>query len=126
MNKFTAVSALGALGAIGSYHIYRGSYQQDSNGFLQWVEEDITEMPAFLEWMNQHGKSYETTAEFENRFKIFKANSKAIADFDIARHALKNIGEEITEHSLELNKFADWSEQEYRAMLAFRPALDKE
>ena len=120
MNKFAGATILGALGAIGSYHIYRGSYQKDKNGFLQWVEEDITEMPDFLAWMNHQGKSYSTPAEFDYRFKIFQANAKAIADFETARAALKNIGEEISEHKVELNKFADWSDQEYQAMLGYR------
>ena len=43
-----------------------------------------------------------------------------MVDFEIARHALKNIGEEISEHEVTLNKFADWSNEEYLSILGYK------
>lgn len=78
MNRYSAAAIAGSLGAFGSYHIYRGSFKDNGNGFLQWTEEDITEMPQFMTWMNEYGKSYPNQNEFDQRFKNFQANVKAI------------------------------------------------
>lgn len=77
-------------------------------------------MPQFLAWLNEYGKSYPNQDEFDQRFKNFQANIKAIEEFDIARNALKNIGQEITEHELGLNQFADWSNEQYKSILGFK------
>lgn len=54
------------------------------------------------------------------RFKIFEQNAKALQDFETARNALKAIGTEIPEHELALNKFADWTNEEYKSILGFK------
>lgn len=51
---------------------------------------------------------------------------KAMQEFEIARNALKGIGEEISEHEIELNRFADWSQEEYLSILGYKFDQKKE
>jgi len=73
-----------------------------------------------MQWLNYYGKSYPTHDEFDLRFKNFQATMKAMQEFEIARNALKGIGEEISEHEIELNRFADWSQEEYLSILGYK------
>lgn len=63
--------------------------------------------------MSEHNKSYPTVEEFKLRFKTFLSNLKKI-------QGLKDGNVE-----LKLNKFADWTDDEYNKMLGFRPDLSK-
>lgn len=51
---------------------------------------------------------------------------KAISDFEIAKNALRNIGNDVTEHELGLNQFADWTDEEYKSILGFKYDATKE
>lgn len=68
MNKYTITAAIGSLGALGSLHVYHGYWKPNQDGFLQYVEEDVTLKTQFYAWMAMHGKSYATDVEFEKRF----------------------------------------------------------
>ena len=77
-------------------------------------------MPQFMQWLHDFGKSYPNHDVFDMRFKNFQINVRAMQEFEIARNALKDIGEEISEHEIELNRFADWSQEEYLSILGFK------
>lgn len=125
MNKYTASAVIGSLGAIGSYHAYNMYQNPSEESFLQFVD-DMTLMPEFMGWMVENGRSYKTKDEFEKRFKIFQSNAKAIEEFEIARNALQDIGNEVTEHEIGLNQFADWTDEEYKSILGFKYDSTKE
>ncbi len=66
----------------------------------------------FLKFVSLHGKSYGTKEEFEFRSEIFKKT--------LTNLGLENSRKENT-FRLGLNKFADWTPDEYRRMLTYRP-----
>jgi len=65
----------------------------------------------FFKFIMEYAKSYKTQQEVESRFVNFKKNLGEInkiikqgVDFDVA-----------------INKFADWSREEYLALLTYKP-----
>ena len=80
--------------------------------------EDVS---SFLEWTAQYKKSYQTQEEFLQRMNVFVENMKKLnvhqAEFqeEEGEGALK----------LGLNKFADLTDAEYKAMLGFHPDKNK-
>lgn len=80
-------------------------------------------MVNFLEWASVHGKQYEDQAEFSKRFEAFVKNQEAL-EGHWAQHLGAGAGE-MEPHVLELNKFADWTDEEYSALLGFKPDLSK-
>ncbi|XWS33570.1 hypothetical protein CRYUN_Cryun22dG0094700 [Craigia yunnanensis] len=69
-----------------------------------WRSDDEV-MSLYKSWVVKHGKAYNGVGEEENRFEIFKDNLKFID-----QHNSKN-----RTYKLGLNKFADLTNQEYRA-----------
>lgn len=65
--------------------------------------------------MAKHGKSYATKEEFQFRASIFKKNAEKIAFENV-----KNTFE------LGLNQFADWTHEEYRRILSYKPKARRE
>uniref|UniRef100_A0A7N0TPA8 Uncharacterized protein n=1 Tax=Kalanchoe fedtschenkoi TaxID=63787 RepID=A0A7N0TPA8_KALFE len=63
------------------------------------------------EWMAREGRVYVDEAEKEERFKIFKANAEYIDAFNRAGGS---------SYSLGINKFADMTSQEFRALNGYR------
>jgi C1A family cysteine protease len=70
---------------------------------------------AFLGYITQFGKSYATMAEYEHRLAQFAQ-----------KHSFIN-GHNATEESYKLghNKFSDWTQAEYEAILTYKPELYK-
>lgn len=58
-------------------------------------------------WLVKHGKAYNALGEKERRFKIFKDNLRFIEEHNGAGDKSYKLG---------LNKFADLTNEEYRAM----------
>ncbi|XVF59365.1 hypothetical protein PTKIN_Ptkin07bG0269900 [Pterospermum kingtungense] len=69
-----------------------------------WRSDDEV-MSLYKSWLVKHGKAYNGVGEEEKRFEIFKDNLRFIDE-----HNSKN-----TTYKLGLNKFADLTNQEYRA-----------
>eukprot|EP00695_Tsukubamonas_globosa_P001989 TRINITY_DN306_c0_g1_i2.p2 TRINITY_DN306_c0_g1~~TRINITY_DN306_c0_g1_i2.p2 ORF type:complete len:347 (+),score=179.21 TRINITY_DN306_c0_g1_i2:50-1042(+) len=72
----------------------------------------FNEHSMFASFMKEHGRSYQTSAEREHRFKVFTQNMRRIAEHNSRAH----------EHGFELgvNQFADWTEEEFAALNTFR------
>ncbi|KAI7754696.1 hypothetical protein M8C21_005315, partial [Ambrosia artemisiifolia] len=69
-----------------------------------WRTDD--EVNALYEsWLVKHGKTYNAIGEKDKRFQIFKDNLKFIDEHNLGDHSYK----------LGLNKFADLTNEEYRA-----------
>ena len=60
-------------------------------------------------WLQEYGRSYATREEFDRRFTIFKENAEIVSSHN--------------GHELALNQFADWSEEEYAALLGYKPEI---
>ena len=60
----------------------------------------------FISFIAKHGKSYKLMGEYEQRYGIFKDNYQKIKDH--------NVNEESHGYSLEVNKFADLSMEEFK------------
>ncbi|RDX90008.1 Oryzain alpha chain, partial [Mucuna pruriens] len=72
------------------------------------IEYDETHVRNMYEaWLVKHGKTYNALGEKERRFEIFKDNLRFIEEH--------NNGEGNNEFKLGLNKFADLTNEEYRA-----------
>jgi C1A family cysteine protease len=87
------------------------------------INHEDPRMPEFLDWANKNGKNYEDKEEFAKRFNAFIKTYEALSE-----HNSKNFGinaEETEPHLLELNKFADWTDEEYKSLLGFKPDLSK-
>jgi len=72
----------------------------------------------FSSWVSEHGKTYESTVDFFNRFNIFKAN----LDYINQRNA-ENLG-----FTLAPNQFTDLTNEEFRALMtrpSWRPAVEE-
>lgn len=69
-------------------------------------------MQAFLTWSAKFNKNYQTSEEFESRFSIFLQNTEEM----YSQEEFLQDG-----HELELNKFADWTDDEYSNLLGFSP-----
>ena len=77
-------------------------------GFLN--ERFDADEVAFVQYLNEFGKSYGTKEEFMFRLDAFKKQRKAILGHDEAK----------TGHSVVLNEFSDWTDAEYKRMLGFK------
>ena len=81
----------------------------EANAFLQMYGEDNIE---FINYVSKYGKSYATKEEFEFRNNQFKQT--------LAKIAASNANPENT-FTLGLNKFSDYTEAEYKRLLAYKP-----
>ncbi len=64
----------------------------------------------FIRFVSTHGKSYKTKEELEMRQNIFKSN--------IAKIQEENKNQKNT-FRMAVNEFADWTPQEYKAILSY-------
>lgn len=69
----------------------------------------------FINYVTEYGKHYGTKAEYEYRLNLFKQT-----DAHINGHNSKN-----ETHTLGHNHMSDWSEEEYRNLLGYKPELRK-
>lgn len=83
-------------------------------------------MATFSEWINEHGRVYETDDEFLQRFAIFKKNAEQIRQFQHQLNLQEGlIQDDSPKHKVGLNHFADWTDEEYKAILGFKPDVTK-
>lgn len=71
-------------------------------------------MVEFMQYIGDHGKSYASMGEFQERMARWHR-----ADKHIKAHALTPDAEHFTAGH---NKFSDWTEAEYTGMLGYKPA----
>jgi C1A family cysteine protease len=67
----------------------------------------------FIKFTAVHGKNYATKEEFEYRAALFKET--------LAKIQVENTNVENT-FTVGINKFADWSKQEYKRLLGYKPS----
>ena len=65
----------------------------------------------FLHYVSRFGKSYATKEEFDFRAEIFAKKAESIAERNARNGAKFKVG---------LNKFSDWTKDEYRRLLRYR------
>ena len=70
---------------------------------------------AFLGYITQFGKSYANMTEYNQRLEIFAFKHQYIQAHNAEGHSYK----------LGHNKFSDWTEEEYNAILTYKPELTK-
>lgn len=75
------------------------------------AKEDMTH--AFLKWATKHGKEYKSLAEFEFRLIQFIRTHSEIAKFNHS-NGTSTVGH---------NKFSDWTEEEWKAFLNYKPRI---
>ena len=72
-------------------------------------------MGKFMTWTAIHKKSYQTKSEFSKRLSIYTKNANFIREY-----MLTNEADEVAPVQLELNKFADLTDEEYKVMLGYK------
>lgn len=68
----------------------------------------------FINFVSKHGKSYGTRAEFNFRKQQFQKALDKVADHNSQNGATYTLG---------INEFADWTEQEWKRVLGYRPEM---
>ncbi|KAJ8772838.1 hypothetical protein K2173_028015 [Erythroxylum novogranatense] len=81
------------------------SYDQQHGTKSSWRTDDEV-MAIYEEWLAKHGKAYNGLGEKERRFQIFKDNLRFIDEHNSENHTYR-VG---------LNRFADITNEEYRAV----------
>jgi len=66
----------------------------------------------FQAWMSDHGRVYATTEEYAQRFQIYQQSVEKVNVLNNNQYGVV----------YELNKFADWSEEEFRGILGTTPS----
>jgi C1A family cysteine protease len=84
-----------------------------ASAFAAVYATDITEK--FLNYLATHGKSYLTTEEFVSRRNWFQSRDKFMQEFSARTDVKMTVAH---------NKFSDWTDDEYQAMLG-RKTLPK-
>ena len=69
-------------------------------------------LPTFKKFMVNYNRNYTSTEEHEFRFQIFKQNLKRIAKVNSGQGNGAKFG---------VNKFADWTDEEFEQLLGNRP-----
>jgi len=67
----------------------------------------------FMKYITEFGKHYGTKAEYEYRAELFKETLAHINEHNDSGAT----------HTLGINHMSDWSEEEYRALLGYKPEL---
>lgn len=74
------------------------------------------EMPNFLAYLAKYDKTYPSKDQFVMRFELYKESMETINNFN---------ARETETHTLEANKFADWTKDEKDGLSRYDISLDK-
>eukprot|EP01016_Furgasonia_blochmanni_P017734 TRINITY_DN2041_c0_g1_i1.p1 TRINITY_DN2041_c0_g1~~TRINITY_DN2041_c0_g1_i1.p1 ORF type:complete len:369 (-),score=94.42 TRINITY_DN2041_c0_g1_i1:876-1982(-) len=96
--------ALSSVGLI-AFACYLVIANSSANAIVLNSEDEIAELGEFRQWMKVYNKIYENEEEFLYRSLVFKSNQRRLAQLQA-----ENTGA----YTLGLNKFADWTETEFR------------
>jgi C1A family cysteine protease len=92
----------------------RSDSQLNESDLNSPLTEDVL-MSKFLTWTAVHKKSYQTKEEFKKRLSIYTKNANFIREYMNTNEA-----GEVAPVELELNKFADLTDEEYQVMLGYK------
>lgn len=81
------------------------------------LEVDAIKLQSFISWGAQYNKQYKDADEFKLRLATFLSN---VDQLEQIYSETEFLSEDL--HEMGLNKFADWTDEEYTAMLGFRPS----
>lgn len=76
------------------------------------VDTNFDILPTFKKFMTKYNRNYTSAEEHEFRFQIFKQNMKRIAEINSGPGNGATFG---------INKFADWTNEEFNQLLGNRP-----
>jgi len=110
MKTAAGIGAVAALGALATYQSNEGS-----SLFLSefYSDQEIAYNNYLLEW----GKSYGTKAEYKFRFETLL---KTMGSIEVHNSNYSKT------HIAGLNKFADWTEAEFKNIMGLKPELSRE
>jgi len=106
MKYAAAIAAAGALAGLAVYNT------ESSTMLFGGVDADVERQ--YNEYLSTYGKSYGTTEEYRFRLAIFAKKLQFVNEFNA-----KNAGD-ADAHVVELNHFADRTEDEYKKLLGFK------
>lgn len=111
---FASIAVVGTIAAVAVINM---SGNSDTTGtFLASDNSDQILMTKFNDFISKNQKNYLTKEEYKARLQLFKEN----LDF------VEKTNAESEDFQLELNKFADMSEQEYNKRMGFKKIDDLE
>ncbi|TNV77305.1 hypothetical protein FGO68_gene2761 [Halteria grandinella] len=99
--------ALATLGLVGSLAVYTLS-PQATPAFTLYQEDQFSD---YLRYLTRFSKSYPTKEEFLQRLSLYKTAVEQIMEVNSANG---------NEFHLAVNKFADWTPEEYRRLLGLK------
>ena len=80
-----------------------------------------------MSWVSKYNKQYVDEDTFLKRLDIFAKNFEMVSKLMEEEHQGQSfLGDNLLEmHELEMNQFADWTDEEYQQLLSFKPDLSK-
>merc|ERR1719453_2370023 len=82
---------------------------------LKHAEQELSSADyEFMRYVSEYGKHYATKAEFEVRSALFK---------DTLAHIENHNNSSGETHTLGINHMSDWTEEEYRKLLGYKPEI---
>ena len=80
-----------------------------------------------MSWVSKYNKQYVDEDTFLKRLDIFAKNFEMVSKLMEEEHLGQSfLGDNLLEmHELEMNQFADWTDEEYQQLLSFKPDLSK-
>jgi C1A family cysteine protease len=109
MKTAAGIASVAALGALAMY--------QSNEGSQMFLSDVITpEEYQYMQYVTEWGKSYGTKAEFKFRMAEFKKKMAFIAEHN---------SNDAKTHTVGLNQFSDWTQEEYKRLLGYKAELKK-
>ncbi len=107
-------TTLAVVGVAACIAVYALSFQPEKNSVSLFANGTLgADDMEYMKFISQYGRMYGTKEELEFRSNIFKKNLAAI------RQENSRNGNGFT---LGVNKFADWTPQEYKRLLGYKPS----
>ena len=87
--------------------LYASLMASEASAFVESVH-----YPRFMNWVAENGRNYGNLKEFKDRFATFLENHQRISDINNKPGMTSKVGH---------NKFSDWTEEERKAYLTYKP-----
>jgi hypothetical protein len=109
----TAVISIGAVAVVAAIAIFAISSDAPRASLFLSSMEDYEQ--AYYDFAITQGRYFEDKIEYAFRLATFAKNYRFIMEFN---------AENSQSHTVEVNKFADWSDDEYKVLLGYKPLTD--